>query len=114
MALSVNLRQGPATTVRSNQLGAAIVTSNRVTKPRVLIIGAGIAGLCMGEALERARVPFAIFEKAGDLGGTWRENVYPGSGCDVPSHLYCYSFEPNPDYSRAYAAQAEIRGCLRG
>ena len=67
----------------------------------------------MGAALRRAGIDrFTIFEKATSLGGTWRENVYPGAGCDVPSHLYCYSFAPNPHYSRAFAGQAEILGYL--
>src|SRR5690242_4646554 len=83
--------------------------------PRVAIIGAGISGLCMAAALHRIRVKdLTIFEKAGSLGGTWRENVYPGSGCDVPSHLYCYSFHPNPGFSRAFAGQAEILSYLEG
>ena len=83
--------------------------------PRVAIIGAGISGLCMAAALDRAGVEnYTIFEKADSLGGTWHENVYPGSGCDVPSHLYCFSFAPNPDFSRAFAGQAEILAYLKG
>ncbi|HVW27547.1 MAG TPA: NAD(P)/FAD-dependent oxidoreductase [Polyangiaceae bacterium] len=82
--------------------------------PRVAIIGAGVSGLCMAAALQRVGVGNpTIFEKADSLGGTWRENVYPGAGCDVPSHLYCYSFHPNPDFSRAFAAQPEILAYLR-
>ncbi|HEX4338399.1 MAG TPA: NAD(P)/FAD-dependent oxidoreductase [Polyangiaceae bacterium] len=85
------------------------------SKPRVAIIGAGISGLCMAAALERAGVRhFTIYEKADALGGTWRENVYPGAGCDVPSHLYCFSFHPNPDFSRAFAPQSEILAYLNG
>src|SRR5262245_22719993 len=114
-------RQFPAETLRALYLVVSATDSARlrnldprVTKPRVLIIGAGIAGLCMGQALDRAAVPFTIFEKAGELGGTWRDNVYPGAGCDVPSHLYCYSFHPNPDFTRAFAEQSEILSYLRG
>jgi cation diffusion facilitator CzcD-associated flavoprotein CzcO len=82
---------------------------------RVAIIGAGVSGLCMAAALQRIGTKdITIFEKAGSLGGTWRENVYPGSGCDVPSHLYCYSFHPNPGFSRAFAGQAEILAYLEG
>jgi cation diffusion facilitator CzcD-associated flavoprotein CzcO len=82
-------------------------------KLRVAIIGAGFSGLCMGAALRRAGIDrFQIFEKASSVGGTWRENVYPGSGCDVPSHLYCYSFAPNPHFSRAFAGQGEILSYL--
>jgi len=84
-------------------------------KPRVAIIGAGISGLCMAAALERAGFErYTVFEKGGSLGGTWRENVYPGAGCDVASHLYCFSFHPNPEFSRAYAAQDEILAYLQG
>src|SRR6185503_1457665 len=52
---------------------------------------------------------FTIYEKASRLGGTWRENTYPGIACDVPSHLYSYSFAPNPDFSRIYSPGAEIQ-----
>lgn len=75
----------------------------------VAIIGAGFSGLCMAIALKKAGYStFRIFEKADDLGGTWRHNRYPGCACDVPSHLYSFSFEPNPDWSRSYSPQPEI------
>jgi cation diffusion facilitator CzcD-associated flavoprotein CzcO len=75
----------------------------------VAILGAGVAGICMGIQLRKAGFTrFRIFEKAGGVGGTWRDNSYPGSGCDVPSHLYCFSFEAKSDWSRAYAEQPEI------
>lgn len=80
----------------------------------VAILGAGVSGLCMGIQLQRAGIAsFAIFEKSHDVGGTWLDNSYPGSGCDVPSHLYSFSFEPNPDWSRAFSPQAEIQRYLR-
>jgi cation diffusion facilitator CzcD-associated flavoprotein CzcO len=80
----------------------------------VAILGAGVSGLCMGIQLQRAGIAsFAIFEKSQDVGGTWLDNSYPGSGCDVPSHLYSFSFEPNPDWSRAFSPQAEIQRYLR-
>src|SRR5215472_12675732 len=80
---------------------------------RVAIAGSGFGGLGMGMTLARAgNRNFAIFERAPSLGGTWRENTYPGAGCDVPSHLYSFSFEPKWDWSRAYAGQAEILGYL--
>ena len=60
---------------------------------------------------------FVVLEKAGDLGGTWRDNTYPGCRCDVPSHLYSFSFEPNPDWSHTFSPQPEIwdymRRCVR-
>ena len=80
------------------------------TRPlSVAILGAGAAGLCMAIKLREAGVEdFTIFEKASSVGGTWRDNTYPGSGCDVPSMLYSYSFEPKPDWSRKFAPQPEI------
>jgi cation diffusion facilitator CzcD-associated flavoprotein CzcO len=75
----------------------------------VAIIGAGFSGLCMAIALKKAGTQtFRIYEKADDLGGTWRDNRYPGCACDVPSHLYSFSFEQNPDWSRSYSPQPEI------
>jgi cation diffusion facilitator CzcD-associated flavoprotein CzcO len=75
----------------------------------VAIMGAGFSGLCMAIALKKAgRTNFRVFEKADDLGGTWRDNRYPGCACDVPSHLYSFSFEQNPDWSRSYSPQPEI------
>jgi cation diffusion facilitator CzcD-associated flavoprotein CzcO len=62
----------------------------------------------MAIALKRAGIPFALFEKSAGVGGTWRDNSYPGAGCDVPSHLYSYSFERKADWSRHYAEQPEI------
>ena len=80
----------------------------------VAILGAGVSGLCMGIQLQRAGITsFAIFEKSNDVGGTWLDNSYPGSGCDVPSHLYSFSFEPNPEWSRAFSPQPEIQRYLR-
>ena len=78
------------------------------------IIGAGFGGLGAGIRLRQAgRGPFVIFERANDLGGTWRDNTYPGCGCDVPSHLYSYSFDLNPSWSRTYSRQPEILEYLR-
>ena len=75
----------------------------------VAVIGAGFAGVAMAHALARGgRGKFAIFEKSGSAGGTWRDNVYPGCACDIPSHLYSLSFAPNPDWSRMFATQPEI------
>ncbi len=81
----------------------------------VAIIGAGFSGLGMGHALQQeGRRSFAILEKADEVGGTWRENTYPGCACDVPSHLYSFSFAPNPGWSRMYAPQPEIQTYLTG
>ena len=63
-----------------------------------LIIGAGFAGLGMAIRLLQAGVTrLAILEQASEIGGTWRDNTYPGCACDIPSHLYSWSFEPNPE-----------------
>ena len=76
---------------------------------RIVIIGAGPGGLCMGIHLRRAGFEnFEILEKAPGLGGTWYHNRYPGCACDIPSHLYSYSFEVKKDWSRPYAPQPEI------
>ena len=75
----------------------------------VAVIGAGFSGVAAGIDLRRAGIhSFVIFDKAEAPGGTWRENTYPGSACDAPSHLYSFSFEPNPDWSQRYAPQTEI------
>ncbi len=79
----------------------------------ILIIGAGFSGICAGiKLLERGRTNFRLFEKSRTAGGTWWENRYPGAACDVPSHFYCFSFNPNPDWSRVYSPQAEIKAYI--
>lgn len=78
-----------------------------------VIVGAGFSGLCAGIRLRKAGIEdFVILEKADGVGGTWRANTYPGAACDIPSHLYSYSFEPNPAWSRAYGGQPEILAYL--
>ncbi len=80
----------------------------------VAIVGAGFGGLGMGHALARAGIhDFVILEAADEVGGTWHANRYPGAGCDVPSHLYCFSFYPKVDWSRRYASQPEILQYLK-
>jgi cation diffusion facilitator CzcD-associated flavoprotein CzcO len=79
------------------------------THPRIVIVGAGFGGLCMAMQLKRAGIhSFTILEKAERLGGTWRDNTYPGAACDSPSFLYCFSFEPKTNWSRKWAPQPEI------
>jgi cation diffusion facilitator CzcD-associated flavoprotein CzcO len=79
----------------------------------VAVIGTGFSGLGMAIELKRAGVDsFVVLEKADAVGGTWRENTYPGCACDVQSHLYSFSFEPNPSWSRMFAPQQEIRDYL--
>ncbi|WP_018348114.1 flavin-containing monooxygenase [Longispora albida] len=80
----------------------------------VIIIGAGFAGLGMAIALKKAgRDGFLLLEKAPDLGGTWRDNTYPGCACDIQSHMYSYSFEQNPSWTRMFPRQQEIWDYLR-
>lgn len=77
--------------------------------PTIAILGAGFAGLGMAIRLREEGIEtFAIYEKADEVGGTWRENTYPGVACDVPSHLYSFSFEPNPRWSQRYSPGDEI------
>jgi cation diffusion facilitator CzcD-associated flavoprotein CzcO len=81
---------------------------------RVAIIGAGFAGLGAAIRLKQSGLTdFVLLERGNDVGGTWRDNSYPGCGCDVPSHLYSFSFAPNPDWSRAFSRQPEIQAYLR-
>ncbi len=75
---------------------------------RVLIVGAGISGLCAAIKLKAAGVPFTIVEKNDTVGGTWWENTYPGCGVDTPAHLYCFSFDPNIEWTRYFAKRDEV------
>ncbi|HYF23247.1 MAG TPA: NAD(P)/FAD-dependent oxidoreductase [Caulobacteraceae bacterium] len=80
----------------------------------VLIIGSGFSGLGMAIALKKeGRRSFVVLEKAGEVGGTWRENTYPGCACDIPSQLYSFSFEPEPNWTRVFPPQAEILAYLK-
>ena len=85
----------------------------RKSAPTVAVIGAGFAGLGMAIRLKQRGYPVAVFEKAAELGGVWRDNTYPGAACDVPSHLYSYSFEPEPHWSRRFGTQPEILAYLQ-
>src|SRR5450432_1028021 len=80
---------------------------------QVVIIGGGFSGLGVAiRLLKRGITDFVILEKGSQLGGTWRENTYPGCACDVPSHLYSYSFAPKTSWSRVFAEQSEIQAYL--
>ena len=78
----------------------------------VAVIGAGPGGIAMGIQLAAAGYDFTIFDRADGFGGTWRNNTYPGAACDVPSHLYSYSFALNPRWSKTFAKQPEILAYL--
>ena len=75
----------------------------------ILVIGAGYGGVGVGITLLKEGIDdFIIIEAEDDVGGTWRTNRYPGCACDVPSHLYSYSFEPNPEWPQAFSEHADI------
>ena len=80
---------------------------------RFAVIGAGMAGILSAIKLREAGYhDLTVYEKADRLGGTWRENTYPGIACDVPSHLYRYSFAPSPDWSHTFSPGDEIQAYL--
>ena len=88
--------------------------SGTVEETDVLVVGAGFGGIGMGIRLARRGLDsFVILERAQDVGGTWRDNTYPGVACDIPSHLYSFSFRQNPDWSRVFAPGEEIQEYLR-
>jgi cation diffusion facilitator CzcD-associated flavoprotein CzcO len=81
---------------------------------RVLVVGAGFAGLAMAIRLkEEGEDDYLVVERGSDVGGTWRDNTYPGAACDVPSQLYSYSFALNPDWSRSFSPQPEIQAYIQ-
>jgi cation diffusion facilitator CzcD-associated flavoprotein CzcO len=88
------------------------MTSNNST-PSVAVVGAGIGGIAAATMLKRAGYHnVTVFERNAGVGGVWHANTYPGAACDVPSHFYEFSFAPNPDWSRRYAPQSEIKAYL--
>src|SRR5260221_2748404 len=101
-------------------IGAALHHGERMsasgdrTHFRIAIIGSGFGGLGAAIRLKQQGITdFVLLERASDVGGTWRDNSYPGCACDVQSHLYSFSFAPNPDWSRSFSPQAEILAYLR-
>src|SRR5690242_21051263 len=83
------------------------------SSPKVVIIGAGFGGLATAVALRRKGIDdLMIIERADGVGGTWRQNIYPGAACDIQSHLYSFSFAPNREWTRTYAHQPEILAYL--
>ena len=80
----------------------------------IVIIGTGFSGMGMAMKLRAAgRDDFVVLEKAHDVGGTWRDNTYPGCECDIPSHMYSFSYELNADWSKSFSAQPEIYDYMR-
>ncbi len=85
-----------------------------MTHVAVAVVGAGFSGLGTAiKLVQSGRDDFVILERGSDLGGTWRDNTYPGCACDVPSQVYSFSFELNPDWSHTYARQPEIQAYLQ-
>jgi cyclohexanone monooxygenase len=102
------------TSTLETQPAPAPATAGAVREVRVAIIGSGFAGLAMGIALKkRGETDFVLLERADEVGGTWRDNTYPGAACDVQSNLYSFSFAPNPDWPRSYSEQPEIQAYLQ-
>jgi cation diffusion facilitator CzcD-associated flavoprotein CzcO len=84
------------------------------TEAKVVIVGSGFAGIGMAHRLKQTGIhDLVILERGDDVGGVWRANTYPGCTCDVPSHLYSFSFAPNPEWSNTYSPQPEIHAYLR-
>jgi cation diffusion facilitator CzcD-associated flavoprotein CzcO len=85
-----------------------------VTHHRTVIVGTGFSGIGMAiKLLREGERDFVLLERAAEIGGTWRDNTYPGCRCDVPSHLYSFSFAPNPSWSSTFSPQPEILDYLR-
>ncbi|HVM28748.1 MAG TPA: NAD(P)/FAD-dependent oxidoreductase [Mycobacteriales bacterium] len=83
-------------------------------RTRVLVVGSGFAGIATAvRLLERGTTDVVVVERGDDVGGTWRDNTYPGCACDVPSHMYSFSFAPNPDWTQAFSPQPEIHAYLQ-
>jgi cation diffusion facilitator CzcD-associated flavoprotein CzcO len=81
---------------------------------RVALVGSGFAGIGMAIRLKQMGIAsLTVYEAAGDIGGTWRDNAYPGAACDIPSQLYSFSFAPNPSWTRTFGSQAEILAYLK-
>ena len=101
---------GPEAEALAGAGGAGAGEGQRV---RVAVIGSGFGGLGAAVRLRAEGInDFVVLERAGSVGGTWRDNSYPGCACDVPSHLYSFSFAPNPDWPRTFSGQPEIRAYL--
>ncbi len=81
-----------------------------IIRTQIVIIGAGFGGIGMAIRLKQSGITdFIMLERDPKIGGTWRDNTYPGAACDVSSHLYSFSFEPNPDWSRMFSPHHEIQ-----
>ncbi|MGH9275203.1 MAG: NAD(P)-binding protein, partial [Acidimicrobiales bacterium] len=75
---------------------------------RALIVGTGFSGLAASIKLQELGIEHIVLERGDDIGGTWRDNTYPGIACDIPSHMYSFSYEQNPHWTRSYSSGQEI------
>ncbi len=85
------------------------ITQETRSRFHTLVIGAGMSGILAGVRLQEAGLPYVVIEKNPRVGGTWYENTYPGCRVDIANHFYCYSFEPNPDWSEHYSQHEELQ-----
>jgi cation diffusion facilitator CzcD-associated flavoprotein CzcO len=108
----------PASQTSSRRVAAPAAEGTVGERPTVerreaVIVGAGFSGLGAAIQLKRAGVhDLVVLDRGGSVGGTWRDNTYPGAACDVPSHVYSFSFAPNPDWTRSFSTQPEIHAYL--
>ena len=113
-ATSGGIREATTPSWTTTQQSSAVSSGLLPPHTPVLIVGSGFSGLAAAIRLDKAgRRDFLVIERAAEVGGTWRDNTYPGAACDVPSHLYSFSFALNPNWTRAYSAQPEIQRYLR-
>jgi len=90
-----------------------IMASSKREAPTIAILGAGVAGICTAIKLKKTGISnFTIYEKASEIGGTWRDNTYPGCSCDVPLHMYQFSFDMRPDWKQKFVGSADIKAYL--
>ena len=86
-----------------------------VREVEIAVVGGGVGGIGLAVALRRRGIEdFVVLERGNDFGGTWRDNTYPGAACDVPSHLYSFSFDHNPNWSQTFSTQPEIQDYILG
>src|SRR6201989_2358889 len=94
-------------------MAADSVRAMSATRPSIAVVGGGFAGVGAVVMLHRAGYDdVTVFERGERIGGVWHHNTYPGAACDVPSHLYEFSFAPNPEWSRRFSPQAEIQAYI--
>lgn len=96
----------------SDFLPAARAAAQAGTVPSITIVGAGLSGVCLAIRLKQAGIPFRLFERNAGIGGTWYENQYPGCGVDTANHWYSYSFAINPDWTKYFVKQAELKAYI--